>query len=355
MAGLHHFLAAGLVLGSACSTPGTPPSASATPRPPSVPGYEVHEWGLVRGASGDRVMLSGPHAPEPVLAVTKPVLYFHRHGDGVLRVDVEAHVPNGRIVEHWPSLGGAPGSTASWPDVLIQGDACPGSRYPTLAEDPCRALGDGCESATLASVETTDANCLYWPRPPGDDGPTQAWNHLFYRGEVDGAQALPLRAEPGVAGTLRLTTTGTSPIPGRVLRIRRTYGALGMNDAIAIVTPPAPGASAVVDAPTGPLSSGRAALADTLRTVGLTTQEIDAFERAWNDELFGAVAGSQRTESSTVATTTPTLPTRRRPTTSILYVLPAAAADALAMLRFDPAPTVVRRAIVVWIDETAMR
>ncbi len=40
-------------------------------------------------------------------------------------------------------------------------------------------------------------------------------------------------------------------------------------------------------------------------------------------------------------------------TTSIVYVLPASGADALATLTFTPPPTAVRRAIVVWIDERA--
>jgi hypothetical protein len=352
---------AALVLGGACGAPSGPPIANPTgataTATPLTPRYEVHEWGLVRGTADDRVMLSGPHAPEPVLAVTKPVLYFHRTGEGSLRVDVEARIPNGRIVEHWPTAGGDPGNVAAWHGVLIESDACRGSRYPTLSEAPCRGLVDGCESATLASIETTDSSCVYWPRPPDDDGPTEAWNHLFYRGEIPSARAptLPLRAELAADGTLRLTTTGTRAIPGSVLRIRHVYGAPGMTDAIAVATPPAPGASIVVPVPVAPLSSGPAALDATLREAGLTSHEAAAFARAWNAELFGASQGAQVATETRATTTTPVMPTRPRPSTSLLYILPSDAADGLAALSFSPPPTAVRRAIAVWIDETATR
>jgi hypothetical protein len=347
-------LVLGAVLAMGCSCGGTtsPPAAlpSIDPAPAPGPTYEVHEWGLVRGTLDDRVMLSGPHAPEPVMVVAKPVLYFHRQGEGALVIDVEARIPNGRIVEHWPTPGGSPGTVAAWRSVVIQGETCHGSRYPTLAEDPCRTLTDGCEAATLASVETTDASCLYWPRPPDDDGPTQAWNHLFYRGEITGSPSLPLRAEPLPAGTLRITATGTEPIPGRLIRVRRANGTPGVTDALEIAAPPSPGASVILGAPTQPVSTGGEALGASLREAGLTSDEVDAFRRAWDETLFGDVV-TATASITTVVTATPTLPVPPTPTTSIVYVLPLGAADALATLTFSPPPTVVRRGIVVWIDE----
>lgn len=348
-------LVLGAFLAMGCSCGSTTPAAVAPSAPEplvaSAPTYQVHEWGLVRGTLDDRVMLSGPHA-ERVMAVAKPVLYFHRQGEGALVVDVEARIPNGRIVEHWPSPGGAPGTLAAWHGVLIQGDSCHGSRYPTLADDPCRTLSDACEAATLASVETTDSSCLYWPPPPDDDGPTQAWNHLFYRGEITGSPTLPLHAEPLADGTLRLTTTGTSPIPGHVLRVRRGNGTPGVTDALEIAAPPVPGASVVVAAPTGSIAAGGESLGASLREAGLTSDEIDAFRRAWDETLFGSVVTVSATiTSGAVATATTVMPTPPTPTTSIVYVLPASSADLLATLSFSPPPTDVRRAIVVWLDE----
>jgi hypothetical protein len=355
-----------LGLGCACAG-GSAPAAIAPTATPSAsvatPAYEVHEWGLVRGTADDRVMVSGPHV-EPIMVVTKPVLYFHRSSDdGALEVDVEARIPSGRIVESWPMMGPVTGATVSWSDVLVQGGSCHGSRYPGLGEEPCRSLGDGCEASTLASVETTDASCLYWPRPPDDDGPTQAWNHLFYRGEITGTPSLPLRAEPAADGTVRLTTTGHSPIPGRVIRIRRGNGTPGAVEALEIATPPAPGASVVVPAPTRPLSEGGDALGASLAEAGLTSDEVAAFRRAWDDALFGDAAtfggtrsvttASAVTTESAITTVTTAPPAARVPTTSLLYVLPIADADAIAVLTFSPPPTVVRRAIVVWIDEAS--
>lgn len=339
-----------LGLGCSCGGVSPPPIAPAPPPPPPAgPTYEVHEWGLVRGTADDHVMIAGPHA-EPVLVVTKPVLYFHRHGEGSLVVDVEARIPGGRVVESWPMLGGVPGTSVRWDDVLIQGDACHGSRYPGFGEEPCSFLSDGCEAATLASVETTDSNCLYWPTPI-DDGPTQAWNHLFYRGEIDTTPPMALRAEPLPDGTLRLTATGPSPVPGHVLRIRRANGTPGVTDALEIAEPPAPGSSVIVAAPTAALTGGPEALGASLSAAGLTDDEVAAFRRAWDGELFGDGAMT----SGWVTTVMPSAPAARPPTTSILYVLPSAAADAIAVLSFSPPPTAIRRAIVLWIDETSAR
>jgi hypothetical protein len=346
-------LATCLALGCSCGATTSPPATP--PAPPPAPTYEVHEWGLVRGTMDDRVMLSGPHA-ERIMVVAKPVLYFHRHGEGALVVDVEARIVSGRIVEHWPSPGGAAGTLAAWRGVVIQDGSCHGSRYPTLADDPCRTLSDGCEASTLASVETTDSSCLSWPPPPDRDGPTESWNHLFYRGEVTGAPSLPLRAEALPDGTVRLTSTGTAPIPGRILRVRRANGVAGATDGLSISAPPAPGASVIVAAPTEPLTAGGESLGASLREAGLTSDEIDAFRRAWDDTLFGhdvTVSATITSGTTAVVTATP-MPIAPTVTTGILYVLPEPAADALATLTFSPPPTAVRRAIVVWIDEAHM-
>ena len=101
----------------ACGASGAespPPTPAPPPPPPAPPRYEVHEWGLVRGTMNDRLMISGPHAPEPVQVVTKPLLFFHRldEGDAPLVVDVQVTIPDGRIVEHWPMTG--PVAPSAW-------------------------------------------------------------------------------------------------------------------------------------------------------------------------------------------------------------------------------------------------
>ena len=345
---------------ASCSCGGAPaPEPSAAPLVPLTPSYEVHEWGLVRGTVSDHVMITGPYAPQPIVPVAKPVLYFHRDaprdGETALVVDVDAEIVEGHIVERWPG----PASSApsiSWHGVVVQDGSCHGSRYPTLSDEPCTLVRDGCEASTLASVETTDSDCLSWPPPPGGEGPTESWNHLFYRGERTTAPDVPLRLAPQPDGTLRVTATGSEPIPGRFIRIRRGNGVVGVTDAAEIVDPPAPGSSVSVPAPTDTLASAALALDASLHAAGLTDEEVAAFRRSWDEALFGPVAVATRASSSdpAVATATPIAvvvpPTVTR---SVLYVLPLASADGIARLTFTPAPRVIRRAIVVWLDEAS--
>ncbi len=346
----------------ACGASGAespPPTPAPPPPPPAPPRYEVHEWGLVRGTMNDRLMISGPHAPEPVQVVTKPLLFFHRldEGDAPLVVDVQVTIPDGRIVEHWPMTGPvAPSIT--WAQVTVGRGSCHGGRYPTLADEPCRSLVDGCEAATLAQVETTDSDCVTWPMPPGGDGPTEAWNHLFYRGERSTAAPLPLRLAPQPDGTLRVTSTSSDPIPGRLVRLHRANGMPGASDGIAIADPPAPGASIVIGAPSAPMSSGAEALGASLSAAGLSAEEVASFRRAWDEPLFGVAGISTRapsTEASiTTVTTTPVTATPMQVTShTLLYVLPVASADRVAELRFTPPPERIQRAIVMWIDENS--
>lgn len=333
------------VLLAACGE-GTPPQSPIEPAPPiEAVRYEVHEWGLARGTANDAISLSGPHVEPMPMPVAKPVLYFHREGEGALRVTVTARIPGGRIVEHWPHTG-ATGAEVTWTDVMIQDGACRGGRFPTMGEPPCAGLAE-CEAATLASVETQDADCVYWPRPPDDDGPTEAWNHLFYRGEITHAPSLPLRVEPQPDGSLRVTSIGERVV-GRLIRVRRTMGIPGAGDAVVVADPPARGASVVIAAPSRPMSEGIEALDRSLRDAGLTADETRAFRNAWDEAIFGTTAPAAAYPATEVTTV---LASPVAPTTSLLYVLPASSADALATLTFDPPPATVKRAIVMWIDE----
>jgi hypothetical protein len=325
-----------------CSSCGAATQETA-PTPSAGPSYEVHEWGLVQGTSNDGVMLSGPFAQPAPMPVAKPVLYFHRSGEGPLRVDVEARIANGRIVEHWPTPGGDPGTRAAWQGVEITNSNCHGSRYPSQREDPCSRLNDGCEAATLASVETDDSSCAAWPDAE------HRYNHLFYRGEVSGAPPLPLALEPRPDGSLRVTSRSRDPIPGRLVRIVRSNNMPGVIDAVIVVAPPPPGQSIVVSAPTAPLASGLDAVTESLRAAGMTDAEIAAFHRAWDGPIFGATGAT----AESPVTATPIIARPLAPSRSVLYVLPASSADQLATLSFTPPPTAVRRAIAAWVEEIA--
>lgn len=331
---------------------GPAPIAPPAPAPAS---YEVHEWGLVRGDVFDHVFLSGPHrAPEP-MPLAKPVLYFHRDGEGPLALDVEVTLSSGRVVEHWPFVGATAGPTLAWRGVTLTEGACAGARYPAVGEAPCDATGAGldCESLALRDVETPDADCLAFAGA--------SWNHLFYRGELVGAPPLPLEVQPSGGSRLgvgadryRVLHRGGVPIVGRLVRVR--------NGVASVLDAPAPGGSVVLEPPAGPVDEGARALAEALGAAGLTAEEVGAFRRAWDATLFGPGAmAAADTRGGEVVTTTPSaMPmagglVRGATNDALLYVLDASDADRLATLRFTPAPRAVRRAIVVWLDLASQR
>ncbi len=289
------------------------------PRPP--PSYEVHEWGLIRGNALDHAILSGPRADARPLGLAKPVLYFHRHGDGPLTLDVEVSLPSGRFREEWPPAA-IDGASLAWRGVGVEEGACAGSRYPSMADPVCSTLsGEGCEAAELRVVESPSADCLAHAG--------ERFNHLFYRAELDVPPGLPLvissrrRREP--------SARGVRPILGSMIRVRGGRSS--------VFDPPNPGEERGLDPPSQPLALGRAALAEALALAGLDEEERDAFMRAWGETLFPPFEGASG--GGYVAPWT---------TDSVLYVLRAEDAELASRLRFEPPPTRVERAIVVWID-----
>jgi len=344
-------LTAAMVAGCA-NCGGTAEPATETPLrsdPPVEPvTYEVHEWGLVRGNAADQVMLSGPHAQAPQALVpmpmAKPVLYFHRVGDGPLTVSTSVTIPHGNIVEHWPPAT-PDGASISWPGVGVTSGHCQGSTYPARSQPPCDQLSDGCEAAELRNVETDDADCL-------QDAAGARWNHLFYRASVTEPPPLPLTIETLPGGRLRVTHRGEQALAGDLLRLRHP-GGNAPADAALVVSPPSPGQSIELDAPAGPVAAAADALSQTLQTAGLTEPEARAFRRAWDGALFALETTRAAGESvtATITTEAPMASPARPPWTSLVYVLPESTADAMATLSFEPAPRAVRRVIVAWIDE----
>jgi hypothetical protein len=333
------------------TTPAEPTAPTEPTAPASAPTYEVHEWGLVRRAFPDRVIVSGPPGTSRMdpMPVAKPVLYFHRDGEGSLAIDVDVAMPSGHVVEQWPLTTTTPTpSSIRWADVALVEGHCRGSRYPRPMEPPCSAVPDFCEAAELATVEAEDGDCVHV------DG--QPFDHLFYRGEVTSPPTFPL--ELALEGdVLRVTHRGRAPIPGKLVRVRRSGAAVSVVDA------PSPGTSVTLPPPRTANGEGARALAESLRSAGLTDAEAQAFARAWDVELFGALTASVTTippaPSATSPSTAPSTASDAIPAAmpmgapaddALLYVLPTDDAAALATLRFDPPPRVVRRAIVAWID-----
>lgn len=355
--------AAGLLVLAACSCGSTPahtsgPAAagegeSETPSRARTEGpsadYEVHEWGLVRGGAGDtqRFDAIAPVSIEAT-AVDKPVLYFHAPAALTLRsVSVEAR-SGGTLLETWP-LAATEGAVATWTNVAIDpSGACSPSPLAMPTDPPCTGLppGEVCETLSLGSVRTSDAACVH----VGD----RSERFLFYRGRAR-TFTPPLRFErTGAYEVIRVTNEGDAVVPGMLVRLS-SDGALVRTLAVA---PPPPHQSIEVRAdfdaadgdravddeadmprlpPTGP---GRQALRESMRTIGLTDDEADAFFRAWDAALFGP---------GHVAIDTLSADLDPAPVDSFVYFLPAAALEDVAHLELDPPPAGgVHRAIAMW-------
>ena len=295
--------------------------------------YEVHEWGLVRGNLADHVVLSGPRRVPTAIPIAKPVLYVHRDGEGPLSIDVEVSLTSGAMVEHWPLVSGASGTSLAWRGVSVEEGSCAGARYPAATEVPCLGLtgADGCEAMELASVETDDGDCLGYAGA--------RWDHLFYRGELGSPPSFPLLVTPLGADRYRIEVT--RGVVGQLVRVRGTSAS--------VFDAPAPGASQESEIPSGSLGEGADALARALGDAGLTPAEVSAFRRAWDSTLFAEATASA---GEGIVTATPMVAGLLLPRSrdALLYVLSSEDADRLATLRFTPAPTRVARAIVVWLD-----
>lgn len=374
--------------GCACSTTRSLESASTSTTPTSTEtaDYEVHEWGLLRSEThGDADVLRAgavaPPRPVEVMAVDKPVLYFHASSPLTLR-RVSASVDGGAILESWPFVPTQlrhEGAEIAWRDVSLGSPTnCVPSALPTAAAPPCSLLGPGafCESAGLAVVRTDEAACVSTGEVTD--------RFLFYRAQSH-SFVPPLRfVREHVYEDVRVTNDGDHPIPGVIVRIWSD----GARTRTLIAEPPAPHASVVIghafdaavdedqsDRPfdrrgttdeSMPAPSvegpGREGIRRSMREIGLTDAEVDAFLRAWDATLFGSTNVLAIDDSRSIAATDGTpvdMPVDRlsvdgelAPRESLLYFLPEQSTDRIARLSFDPPPRAVHRAMAIW---TAIR
>jgi hypothetical protein len=264
---------------------------------------------------------------QPV-TVDKPVLYAHLD-EGTAEITFRARVAmpaGGVLVEHWPERTLDAEGTVTWAGVRAHRGECRARRYPTLTESPCNGL-EGCEASTLARYETSDGACL--------TAMDRDYDHLFYRGQLATFDA-PLALARGADGAVVARNPTDELIGPFVVRLVVRSGRLSVlvSDAVGEggeVSIPSPTATpAPQGATTGAAgrAAGIAALVAGLRAAGLTEPEIDAFGRAWWDEIFNTRRAPDRDE--------------------LLYWLPQGSASRAAVLTFDPPPRAVRRALLVW-------
>lgn len=314
--------------------------------------YEVHEWGLLRAEAGDVLRVSGvaPPVREEMLSVDKPLLYFHTDAPLTLR-SVRVATPGGALLETWPYVAGR--DAVTWPDVRIaHEDSCVPSRLPQANEAPCIGLAPNafCETPGLAITRTSDAACVH----VGD----ATERFLFYRAEAR-TYTPPLRFTRRADGEVDITNEGDAAIPGVLVHIRRDNGVVDAWTERA----PAPHATVVLqhaevtaddeaDRPVamdrrmrpGHTDSGRAGIRQTMLGLGLTTEEIDAFLRAWDPTLFGP----GNVDQPPIDVLTDGVDIDAVPQETVLYFLPESTLDGIATLTFDPAPRAVHRALALW-------
>lgn len=311
------------------ATPTDAPSAiastSAVAAPAGPPKFEVHEWGLIDVVGSTGRVLAGPHGPKPQSPprpVRKPVLYFHLTG-GTTSVDVTTKITVGQpgVLEYFPTTGELTNNrkTLTWPNLHVRKGAC---HYQLPRNLGCNA-SDGCETPELPNYETDDSACI----ESGKD----AFNLLFYRGAVSGKLELPFDiADDGKA--LTITHARGADFVGPIVYVHNEAGELRMS----VLSPPDMGKAIVATPPTEQDSVvAQRAIAQAMREVGLSTDEAAAFDRAWSGELYGLEQGRKVARRGKVERDV------------LLYALPASMLDPIAKLEFEPAPTSVKRFMLV--------
>lgn len=322
------------------------PSAPASDPPPSASAWEVHEWGLVDLVltTGVTEVAAGPGRPgivvlpgpvRPPMQTRKPVIYVHLAPEMTeFDFGVRVVLPRGRIVEHSPNAA-LTADGLIWSSVHATHGACADAvrrDQPARRTTACNTPDGYCEVNDLASYVTSDASCL-------EVGGAKS-GFLFYRGaSTDPELPLTVSSQPG--GSAVVHSSGAwAGTPESIYRVvvasapgpitREAYGRPTASVRVLRATVPAQNTSLDVGVPTmlADPAQLRAALERDLTALGLTREECRVFLDAWIDELF--VAPHARDV--------------------LLYWLPMASIDAVSRLEFDPAPTRIRRAMLVRID-----
>jgi hypothetical protein len=336
-----------VVGGCSCGASGALTRAEGTEE--AIEGYEVHEWGLVRGLAGDRLEVGAVGPPPSVfpMVVDKPVLYFHTASPFTLRA-VRVHA-SGAILEAWPFGSRTEGTgELTWMDVAI--DPTASECVTTPLPSTCDPDLSPCEIPSLALVRTAESPCIRVA------GATDTM--LFYRSRVEGMTPPLLFTRTGTE-EVTVTHEGDEPIEGLLIRLRSVMGQV----LTLAVDPPAPHQSVVVGAdfggaamdedgdmpalPGGP-EVGRAAVRASLAEIGLTEQESDAFLRAWDGALFGLEVADRRTIDSLTNDESALVDGLPVPVDSFLYFLPPSSTEAVSSLELDPPARSVVRAMAMW-------
>ncbi len=346
------------------AAPATPaePEANLPPvthPPPVQPAFELHEWGLIglHYEAGPAALATGPGDPSPADGaggegtvplsnfgeIGKPVIYVHlAPGIEQAQLAVQVDVPSGSMLEHFP-MGQLSANQVRWVGLVARRGSCRGSGYPTLSDSRCRTLDHYCEAIELPRYETDDAACI--------EQSGVRFNNLFYRGTV-ARDRLPLAVEKRPDGSHAIVNRSPALVPGKLVLVA-TRSEDRSTARVMLLDPPQPMQSiALPDRASEPASVGATALDGMMRDLGLTTAEIAAFDRAWQDDLFG--------RDGAVPAASPTgaqpnyAPLQLGPVDeALLYFLPPEIADREMPITVTPSATAMHRAILVRVDVSA--
>jgi hypothetical protein len=330
----------------------TPPAPEVEAAP--VEPLELHEWGLIsdrvggertggsrlpvremdpsvllQGARGLGIGVGSSSGTLRMRGGGKPVVYAHLP-DGVdeRTFDLGVRVPGGSVVEHWPVVAEGRPEEIAWRGVRAHRGACGERRYPSTSDPVCQTPDGFCEAALQpASIETADGACL--------EVAGASLDYLFYRAGMP-STPLPLDVTRTEDGGIDVRHRGGRAVPGRLIHVRRA--SLRDSTSVRVAEAPAPGRSTTLPATIeGTARSAADVLVQDARALGLTENEVDAFARAWTNELFGY-------EAPTEAVTLPA--SLEAPTEAVLYWMPPEELDAHLVLRVS-GDVVIKRAILV--------
>ncbi|MFO0556022.1 MAG: hypothetical protein U0271_47025 [Polyangiaceae bacterium] len=315
--------------------------------------FEVHEWGVLEVYNGAATLLAGPGAMQRLVPVKKPVLYFHSNGAALSNISVRVTIPTAvskkevalraGVMEHAPAGElSADGTTLLWSGLRLKDGACQNALFaPAKTEKDLPSCGtpDGiCEVNELGRYVANDADCLVDRQ--GSEAP-----FLFYRA-TESPPPLPFDVEsrPLAAGgtELRLIHARGTDFVGPLIRVRTD----GVTAKAAILDTPAMGQSVLTyggdaDRALDEKNLGKAhtALLDSMsRDFGLTTGEIQAFDRAWASTLFPnpAVVKTELPSKAALAAQD-----------FVFFALPPSMVAAVAGLEISPLPRTLRRFLLV--------
>lgn len=289
-----------------------------------------------------------------MLTIDKPVLYVHASEPTSLHVEV---VPGEgmSVAEHYPPVEGA----LTW-DVQVTPGEC---TTPRVYSGACNSTDGYCETHELGLYETHDAACLTHDE--------LSLPLLFYRLRADTPPALPLTVERTEGSGAVLRNIGLRPGTS-VWRVSWD----GASTHATRMTVPAAGEEfTILRAVEGGVSEARAATRQDLFRLGLTSDETEAFMRAWDSALFGAAStGGADGDGPTDGIPADLPPAQDRPvdidsltadesvlhdprsgdaprvSDALLYWLPDSNIESMAALSFRPEPQKVSRAILVRVD-----